>query len=227
MALLTSCQAIAPAQLVYPGAKRARVRDRRDRAGHTFTEFELFLSSERLPCYVTSAFPLSRNSRSVRIERIKKRGSTLGGDRRGFGCGYTASHFALASKKRVDSKEPGSDGGRPGDNPEGGAEPLPRMNCRTAENTQTGLADLSCPAMDGFSGFPTPSPCHSGNYHFDTKEVERLTRKGRKKLFCRFTPKLLFAMKRSGESQRSAYRPCLVKTLLPASRSPVHGSISG
>ena len=51
-------------QLVYPGAKgRAFETGEIELATHSLSS-NFSCPSERLPCYVTSAFPLSRNSRS-------------------------------------------------------------------------------------------------------------------------------------------------------------------
>jgi len=147
--------------------------------------------------------PLVEEFKIWRIDKDQKAEALSGCDRRGFGCGYTASHFRVGSKKRVDSKEPGSDGGRPGDNPEGGAEPFTANELSLLrKHADRDLLTFLVLRWTGFRGSDAVTLSFR-EVHFDTKEVERLTRKRKKKVVLPLHPELLFAIEAERESRNA------------------------
>jgi integrase len=99
--------------------------------------------------------------------------------------------------------------GRPGDNPEGDAEPFTANELsllrRHADRDLLSFLGLR---WTGFRGSDAVA-LSLREVHFGTKEVERFTRKRKKKLFCRSTPNFSSPWKRSVTVATSAHRPCL------------------
>lgn len=176
-----------------------------ERYEHTFSEFELFLSERKTTWLRDVSVPLVEEFKVWRIERIKRRKHSRGATGAVLDVAILHRIFAFAVKRELVQKNPVQMEGRPGDNPEGGAEPftadeLSRLRRHAAQ-------DLLCFLVlrwTGFRGSDAVSLLFR-ELQFDSKEVERITRKRRKKVVLPLHPELLFALET--EKQRRNAQP--------------------
>lgn len=91
--------------------------------------------------------------------------------------------------------------GRPGDNPEAGAEPFTANELSLLrKHADQDLLSFPVWRWTGFPGSDAVTLLFR-EVHFSTKEVERLTRKRKKKVVPLLHPELLFALRtRAGQS---------------------------
>jgi hypothetical protein len=115
--------------------------------------------SERLAYYVTSVFRSLRNLKSGVLGRIKKRKYSRGATGAVLDVAILHRIFAFAVKRELVHKNPVQMEGRPGDNPEGGAEPFTANELsllrKHANQTKTFCPFLFCGGR--VFGVPMPS----------------------------------------------------------------------
>lgn len=165
-----------------------------ERYEHTFAEFELFLSERKTGLLRDIGVPLVEEFKIWRIERIKKRKHSRGATGAVLDVAILHRIFAFAVKRELVQKNPVQMEGRPGDNPEGGAEPFTANELSLLrKHADRDLLSFLVLRWTGFRGSDAVMLSFR-EVHFDSKEVERLTRKRKKKVVLPIHPELLFAM---------------------------------
>jgi len=174
-----------------------------ERYEHTFTEFELFLSERKIRLLSDISVPLVEEFKIWRIDRIKKRKYSRGATGAVLDVAILHRIFAFAVKRELVQKNPVQMEGRPGDNPEGGAEPFTANELSLLRKHAD--KDLLCFLLLRWTGFRGSDAVALSfrEVHFSTKEVERLTRKRKKKVVLPLHPELLFAL----ETERDSRKP--------------------
>jgi integrase len=165
-----------------------------ERYEHTFREFELFLSERKTGLLRDITVPLVEEFKVWRIERIKKRKQSRGATGAILDVAILHRIFAFAVKRELLQKNPVQLEGRPGDNPEGGAEPFTASELARLRKHADG--DLLCFLVLRWTGFRGSDAVALSfrELHFGSKEAERLTRKRKKKVVLPLHPELLFAL---------------------------------
>ena len=147
--------------------------------------------------------PLVEEFKIWRIERIKKRKHSRGATGAVLDVAILHRIFALAVRRELIQKNPVQMEGRPGDNPEGGAEPLTANELSLLrKHADRDLLTFLVLRWTGFRGSDAVTLSFR-ELHFDTKEVERLTRKRKKKVVLPLHPELLFAIEAERESRNA------------------------
>jgi integrase len=174
-----------------------------ERYEHTFTEFELFLSERKISLLSDIGVPLVEEFKIWRIERIKKRKHSRGATGAVLDVAILHRIFAFAVKRELIQKNPVQMEGRPGDNPEGGAEPFTAAELSLLrKHADRDLLSFLVLRWTGFRGSDAVALSFR-EVHFDTKEVERLTRKRKKKVVLPLHPELLFALEAERDSRKA------------------------
>jgi len=174
-----------------------------ERYEHTFTEFELLLSERKTSLLSDISVPLVEEFKIWRIDRIKKRKHSRGATGAVLDVAILHRIFAIAVKRELVLKNPVQMEGRPGDNPEGGAEPFTANELSLLrKHADKDLLSFLVLRWTGFRGSDAVA-LPFREVHFSTKEVERLTRKRKKKVVLPLHPELLFAL----EAERDSRKP--------------------
>jgi integrase len=174
-----------------------------ERYEHTFTEFELFLSERKISLLSDIGVPLVEEFKIWRIERIKKRKHSRGATGAVLDVAILHRIFAFAVKRELIQKNPVQMEGRPGDNPEGGAEPFTAADLSLLrKHADRDLLSFLVLRWTGFRGSDAVT-LSFGEVHFGTKEVERLTRKRKKKVVLPLHPELLFALEAERDGRKA------------------------
>ncbi len=190
-----------------------------ERYEHTFREFELFLTERRTSLLRDISLPLVEEFKVWRIERITKRKYSRGATGAVLDVAILHRIFAFGVKRELLQKNPIQLEGRPGDNPEGGAEPFTAEELsRLRKHADLDLLDFLVLRGTGFRGSDAVTLLFR-ELHFDTKEVERLTRKRKKKVVLPLHPELLFALE--AEQERRNAQPADRVLLNPTTGKPL------
>lgn len=170
---------------------------------HTFTEFEIFLSERRTTLLRDIGVPLVEEFKIWRIDRIKKRKHSRGATGAVLDVAILHRIFAFAVKRELVQKNPVQMEGRPGDNPEGGAEPFTANELSLLrKHADKDLLSFLVLRWTGFRGSDAVTLSFR-EVNFGTKEVERLTRKRKKKVVLPLHPELLFALEAERDSRNA------------------------
>ena len=165
-----------------------------ERYEHTFREFELFLSERKTGLLRDITVPLVEEFKVWRIDRIKKRKQSRGATGAILDVAILHRIFAFAVKRELLQKNPVQLEGRPGDNPDGGAEPFTADELsRLRKHADQDLLCFLVLRWTGFRGSDAVTLLFR-EIHVGAKEVERLTRKRKKKVVLPIHPELLFAL---------------------------------
>jgi len=176
-----------------------------ERYEHTFREFELFLSESKTGLLREIGVPLVEEFKIWRIERIKKRKYSRGATGAILDVARLHRIFSFAVKRELVQKNPVQMEGTPGDNPECGAEPFTADELsRLRKHADHDLLSFLVLRWTGFRGSDAVSLLFR-ELQFDSKEVERITRKRKKKVVLPLHPELLFALE--AEQQRRGAEP--------------------
>jgi len=173
-----------------------------ERYEHILREFELFLGEHNVRLLRDISMPFVENFKVWRIERIKKRKHSRGAKGVVLDAAILHGLFSFAVKREMIVKNPVQLEGRPGENPEGGAEPytgdeLSRMRQHAGEDL---LAFLLL-RWTGLRGSDLVT-LRWREAHLDSKEIERVTQKRRKKVILPIHTELQFALE-TERNQRS------------------------
>jgi integrase len=189
-----------------------------ERYEHTFTEFELFLSERKTSLLRDIGVPLVEEFKIWRIERITKRKHSRGATGAVLDVAILHRIFAFAVKRELIQKNPVQMEGRPGDNPQGGAEPFTANELSLLrKHADQDLLSFLVLRWTGFRGSDAVALSFR-EVHFSAKEVERLTRKRKKKVVLPLHPELLFAL----ETERDSRKPQPIDRVL---LNPVTGQL--
>lgn len=190
-----------------------------ERYEHTFREFELFLSERKTGLLRDITLPLVEEFKVWRVERIKKRKQSRGATGAVLDVAILHRIFAFAVKRELVRKNPVQLEGRPGDNPDGGAEPFTGDELsRLRKHADQDLLCFLVLRWAGFRGSDAVTLLFR-ELHFDSKEAERLTRKRKKKVVLPLHPELLFALE--AERDRRNAQPTDRVLLNPTTGKPL------
>ncbi len=174
-----------------------------ERYEHTFTEFELFLSERKISVLSDISVPLVEEFKIWRIDRIKKRKYSRGATGAVLDVAILHRIFAFAVKRELIPKNPVQMEGRPGDNPEGGAEPFTANELSLLrKHANQDLLSFLVLRWTGFRGSDAVTFSFR-EVHFGSKEVERLTRRRKKKVVLPIHPELLFALEAERDGRKA------------------------
>ena len=174
-----------------------------ERYEHTFSEFELFLSERNTSLLSDIGVPLVEEFKIWRIERIKKRKHARNATGAVLDVAILHRIFALAVKRELVQRNPVQMEGRPEDNPEGGAEPFTANELSLLrKHADRDLLSFLVLRWTGFRGSDAVTLSFR-EVNFGTKEVERLTRKRKKKVVLPLHPELLFALEAERDSRNA------------------------
>jgi integrase len=137
-----------------------------------------------------------------RVERIKKEKYARGATGLVLDAAILHRVFALAVESEMIVKNPVRMEGRPGENPEHGAEPfraedLSRLRDHAGDDQLTFLLLR----WTGFRGSDAVSLTWR-EVHFDRKEIERITQKRKKRVILPIHTELLFGLEAEWESRK-------------------------
>jgi len=174
-----------------------------DRYRHTLREFELFLAEQRVSLLPDVTMPFVENFKVWRIERIKKRKHSRGATGVVLDAAILHGVFSFAVKREMIVKNPVQLEGRPGENPEGGAEPYAADELsRMRQHTEGDLLAFLLLRWTGLRGSDAVA-LRWREVHTDRKEIERVTQKRRKKVILPIHTELQFAL----EAERNPRNP--------------------
>jgi integrase/recombinase XerD len=128
------------------------------------------------------------------MEQIKQKNFSRGGGSLALDAAILHSVFSFAIENELVIKNPVRMEGGPGENPEGGAEPFSSGELtKLRENVGDDLLAFLLLRWTALRGSDAVSVTF-GEFHFDRKEMERLTQKRRKKVIVPLHTELLFAL---------------------------------
>jgi integrase len=160
----------------------------------TLQDFETFLTERRIMLLQDVTKPLVESFKVWRIGQIKERKFSRGGGGLALDAAILHRVFSFALENEMVVKNPVRMEGRPGDNPEGGAEPFEAKElAKLRENAGEDLLAFLLLRWTGLRGSDAVTVTFQ-EFHFDPKEMERVTRKRRKKVIVPLHPELLFAL---------------------------------
>lgn len=175
-----------------------------ERYFQTFTEFELFLSEQSVTLLRDISMPLVENFKVWRLERIKRRKHSRGGT--GLTLDVAALHvlFGFAVKREMIGKNPVISEGTPGDNPQRGAEPFnPDELLLLRQHAGEDMLSVLLLRWTGFRGSDAVRVTWQ-EMDLSTKEVDRLTKKRKKRVVMPIHSELLFALDVEQEGRKPA-----------------------
>ena len=174
-----------------------------ERYQHTLREFELFLKEQRVSSLLDVTMPFVQNFKVWRIDRIKKRKHSRGATGVVLDAAILHGVFSFAVKGEMIVKNPVRLEGRPGENPEGGAEPFTADELtRMRRYTEDDLLAFLLLRWTGLRGSDVVT-LRWREIYLDRKEIERVTQKRRKKVILPIPTELQFAL----ETERNLQNP--------------------
>jgi integrase len=165
-----------------------------ERYKHTLREFEAFLAEQKITLLQDITKPIVEAFKVWRKARIKGRKFARGGTSITLDAAVLHRAFAFALENEMILRNPVRMEGRPGENPEGGAEPftadeLSRLRDKAGDDLLTFLLLRHTGLRGGDAVALTWA-----EVHFDRKEIERVTQKRKKKVIIPIQTELLFAL---------------------------------
>ncbi len=191
----------------------------RDRYGVTLREFDTYLAERRITELTDITKPVMEAFKVWRIGRIKKQKNSRGATGLVLDAAILHRLFAFALENEMIAKNPVRMEGRPGVNPERGAEPFTALDlAKLREHVGDDLLIFLLLRWTGFRGSDAVLLTWR-EVHFDSKEIERVTQKRRKKVLLPIHTELMFAL----ESDHGRRRPQPTDRVLlnPSTRSPL------
>ncbi|MGH9546847.1 MAG: tyrosine-type recombinase/integrase, partial [Terriglobales bacterium] len=168
----------------------------------TLREFDLFLAEHRITQLQYIGKPLVEAFKTWRVERIKQKKFARGATGLVLDAAILHRVFAFALENEMVAKNPVRMEGRPGENPERGAEPFTAKDLsRLREHAGDDLMTFLLLRWTGFRGSDAVSVTWR-EVHFDQKEIERLTQKRKKKVVLPIQTELLFALESEYERRK-------------------------
>jgi integrase len=185
----------------------------------TLREFEVYLAQHRIFLLSDITKPVVESFKVWRIERIKRRKFARGGTGLVLDAAILHRVFAFALENEMIAKNPVRMEGRPGENPENGAEPFTAHDlARLRDHAADDLMTFLLLRWTGFRGSDAVSVTWR-EVHFDRKEIERVTQKRRKRVILPIQAELLFALE--AERERRKPEPSDRVLLNPATGKPL------
>jgi integrase len=174
----------------------------RERYQVTVQEFCKYLAERRITELKDITKPLIEAFKVWRIDRIRKQKNSRGATGLILDVAILHRVFAFALESEMVEKNPVRMEGRPGENPEHGAEPFTAHDLsRLREHSGDDLLTFLLLRWTGLRGSDVVSLTW-GEVHFESKEIERVTQKRRKKVILPIHTELLFALQSDHERRR-------------------------
>jgi integrase len=165
-------------------------------------EFDKYLAERKITELKDITKPVVETFKVWRIGRIKKQKNSRGATGLILDAAILHRVFAFALENEMVEKNPVRMEGRPGENPEHGAEPFTAHDLsRLREHSGDDLLTFLLLRWTGLRGSDAVSLTW-GEVHFETKEIERVTQKRRKKVLLPIHTELLFALESDHERRR-------------------------
>ncbi len=175
-----------------------------ERYEHTFHEFELFLAEQNASLLRDIGMPMVESFKVWRIDRIKKRKHSRGGGGLTLDVAILHILFSFAQKREMVAKNPVQLEGRPGDNPERGAEPFSADELlRLRQHTGDDMLSFLLLRRTGFRGSDAVRVTWN-EMDLGAKEADRLTQKRKKRVVIPLHTELLFALEVEQEKRKPA-----------------------
>jgi integrase len=166
----------------------------------TLREFDNFIAERHLMDLNAINKAVIEAFKVWRVTRIKKRKFARGGSSLALDLAILHRAFGFALENEMILKNPVRMEGRPGENPEHGAEPFTARDLsQLREHAGEDLLSFLLLRWTGLRGSDAVSLSWN-EVHFDRKEIERITQKRRKKVVLPIQTELLFALESAYES---------------------------
>jgi integrase len=166
----------------------------RDRYKTTLREFELFLTQSGISLLQEINKTFLEKFKVWRVGRIKKLKQSRGGTSLVLDAAILHKAFAFAVENDMITKNPVRMEGRPGENPQRGAEPFTARDLsRLRGHAGDDLLTFLLLRWTGFRGSDVVSLTWQ-EVHLDTKEINRVTQKRLKRVVLPIQTELLFAL---------------------------------
>jgi integrase len=190
-----------------------------DRYEVTIREFESFLKEKNTSLLRDIGKQLIEAFKVWRLERIKKRKYSRNGSGLVLDVAILHRVFAVAVESEMVQKNPVRMEGRPGENPEKGAQPfsgsdLSKLREHVGQDLLTFLL-LRWTALRGSDAVRLAWD----EVHFDRKEIDRVTQKRKKRVILPIYSELLFVLE--AEYERRRPQPSDRVLLNPATDKPL------
>jgi len=174
----------------------------RERYNVTFREFETFLTEQKISLLQDINRPLIESFKVWRIERIRRQKNARGATGLVLDAAILHRVFAFAVENEMIAKNPVRMEGRPGENPEHGAEPFTARDLsRLRDHAADDLLTFLLLRWTGLRGSDIVSLTWR-EVHFDSREIERVTQKRKKRVVLPIQTELLFALEAEHERRK-------------------------
>ncbi len=165
-----------------------------ERYGHTVREFDRFLEEQNVRLLQDVSIPLVERFKVWRIDRSSKRKNSRAATGVVLDVAILHRIFSFAVKREMVAKNPVQLEGRPGDNPEGGAEPYSADELgRMREHAGEDLLAFLLLRWTGLRGSDAVTLTWR-EVNLVGKEIVRVTQKRRKKVVVPIGTELQFAL---------------------------------
>ena len=190
-----------------------------DRYSHTLKEFEIFLAEQAVSTLRDIRKPFVESFKVWRIARIRSKKHSRGASGLPLDVAILHRAFSFAMENEMIEKNPVRLEGRPGENPEGGAEPFsPDELSLLRKYAEPDLLEFLLLRWTGLRGSDAVKLTW-GEVHLSRKEIERITQKRRKRVILPIHSELLFALEL--ERDRRHPEPTDRVLLNPATGKPM------
>jgi integrase len=191
----------------------------RDRYQVTVREFCRYLAERQITELNHITKPVVEAFKVWRIDRITKQKNSRGATGLILDTAILHRVFAFALESEMVEKNPVRMEGQPGENPEHGAEPFTAKDLsRLREHCGDDLLIFLLLRWTGLRGSDAVSLTWR-EVHFESKEIERVTQKRKKKVVLPIHTELLFALESDYERRRP--QPIDRVLLNPSTRRPL------
>ena len=185
----------------------------------TLREFGAFIAERQIRFLRDITKPVVEAFKVWRFDRITKRKFSRGATGLVLDAAILHRVFAFALDNEMIEKNPVRMEGRPGENPQHGAEPFTADDLsRLREHATDDLPAFLLLRWTGLRGSDAVALSWH-EVHFDRKEIERVTQKRRKKVIVPTHPELLFMLQ--AEYERRKPKPADRVLLNPATGKPL------
>ena len=173
-----------------------------DRYTGTIREFEIYLAEQDISLLRDITKPQIESFKVWRLERIQKRKHSRGGTGLILDVAILHRVFALAIENEMVVKNPVRMEGRPGENPQRGAQPFSASDLsRLREHAGSDLLIFLLLRWTALRGSDAVRLTW-GEVHFDRKEIERVTQKNQKRVILPIYSELLFFLDAEHERRK-------------------------
>jgi integrase len=165
-------------------------------------EFDSFLTEHQIHLLQNIDKPIIESFKVWRADRIHKQKNSRGATGLVLDAAILHRVFAFAVENEMILRNPVRLEGRPGENPEHGAEPFTARDLsRLRDHAASDLLIFLLLRWTGFRGSDAVSLTWR-EIHFATREIERVTQKRRKKVILPIQTELFFALEAEHERRK-------------------------